>query len=404
MELDLSSPAEDPSGASNCNNNYASLDISAVVPNNNEDDEGPSNTNPKAGRVAGTKQCWGHSGEEPTLVDDHMACKWHCLQELGYTSETIKLMLELTVTTHKLCGYSGPQHQYIAWVKDRKIDPMVPNPAQVTNWLASGVNGDGKWEPTTVKTYFKVVKQLYDDRSSFNTDQHLKEFMAAVKGASVKWIRELEVDLTATMTQIAEQDITTIDFKTLSAHLCWMLLVIACLCPDSICCINLADPAFEIKDDAIILPIHQPKETQGGHPISWSLTLRAHTNPCLCPVVTLKEYLHQIKDFPCSIPHHKELSEFYTPLIQHSKHLSQPVKNDTISNHAKALGTLLPLPPGMAAPCGHAVGTTAAFQSGATVDNIFAYAHWSLAALFEKYYQLGSKLGTNFTMAILHKD
>ncbi|KAG0346933.1 hypothetical protein BG005_000451, partial [Podila minutissima] len=296
-----------------------------------------------------------HSRKESALVTEHMASKRCQLEDKGYDPAALAITLGSEREARKLQIYGATQECYIKWAVNRDVDPYTPNPTQLTNWLAFGVT-TCNWKANTVNTYYKAIKQLYDDPSVFEKDMDSQAF-----------------------------------------------LMVGCLRPDSIHCIALNWPSFKIDAKFVILPIHQPKETRDGQPISWSLTIKAHTNPHLCPVATFTEYYSRIKDFPCSIPHPKACKEEYMPLIRSTKigSLTSAVGKDTISRHAQSLNHLLPLPEGMTAPRGHATGSSTTFQAGAPISDITAYANWSLSILFDKFYCLGSNTGTNFTTAIL---
>lgn len=125
------------------------------------------------------------------------------------------------------------------------------------------------------------------------------------------------------------------------------------------------------------------------------------TDPRLCLVSTIREYLSRTRDHHCYVKHPKASNEFYTPLLQNSKDLTQSLHKDRISNNAKAITRLMPLPPDVPLPRGQAVGTTAAFQAGAPSDAITVYANWPSSVLFDKYHRLGTRSGVNFTDMIL---
>ncbi|KAF9275322.1 hypothetical protein BGZ74_004056 [Mortierella antarctica] len=276
-----------------------------------------------------------------------MASKQRQLEDKGYDPAALAITLGSEREVHKLQIYGATQECYIKWAVNRDVDPYTPNPTQLTNWLAFGVT-TCNWKANTVNTYYKAIKQLYDDPSVFEKDMDSQAFLSVVKSNQVKELHELDVDLSPIQDFFLTQDIATLSMQELTAH----------------------------------------------------------TNPRLCLVATFTEYYSQIKDFPCSIPHPKACKEEYTPLIRSTKigSLTSAVGKDTISCHAQSLNHLLPLPEGMTAPHGHTTGSSAAFQAGTPISDITAYANWSSSILFDKFYHLGSNTGTNFTTAILRAD
>ncbi|KAF9370319.1 hypothetical protein CPB97_002820 [Podila verticillata] len=118
-------------------------------------------------------------------------------------------------------------------------------------------------------------------------------------------------------------------------------------------------------------------------------------------MVTILEYWSRVQSSPCLVPHHKNSAIKSTPLIHSIKYYTVPVTLQMISNHAKVIMHKLPLSMQMVIPSRHATGSTAAFQQGAPSLDIAAYANWSSTILFDKFYQMGSVMKTNFSMTIL---
>ncbi|KAF9090312.1 hypothetical protein BGX27_002293 [Mortierella sp. AM989] len=144
-----------------------------------------------------------------------------------------------------------------------------------------------------------------------------------------------------------------------------------------------------------------PTEKRNNQSISWCMTIRRHDDPLLYPVATFTEYWSRVNSVQCSMKHQKDPIIEYSPLIRNCKDLSAPASGNTISNHAVVIGGVLDLPPGIKQVRGRAMGSTVAFQAGAPIGDIVAYANWSSPILFDKYYRLGSWTATNFTTAIM---
>jgi len=403
LEPHSSSSTEDSAREDLSDSDHAILEVSPLVPNNQVNGNRGPDPNTASGRTASTGGGTQLTGQKSTLVALRLANKRRRLIDEGWSEEALKIVLESDKAIQALEGYAGPQGLYMAWATLRGIDALTPNTTEIVNWLASGV-ALGKWQPSTVWTYFKAIVQLYEtpaERATISGNADVKNFLRRVNGNAIKDIRELDIDLTPIRVMLIQQDITTLSTLELSQQLCWFLTVLGALRPDSIQCIDLSDKRFAITEHHVILPVRRPKETRGGQPIVWALTMLRHTDPRLCPVATIREYLSRIQDHYCYVQHPKASTEFYTPLVRNCKDPTKPLSKDRISNNARVIARLMPLPPGTSLPRGRAVGTTAAFQSGAPSDAITAYANWSSSVLFDKYYRLGTRSGINFSTAIL---
>ncbi|KAF9271811.1 hypothetical protein BGZ74_005624, partial [Mortierella antarctica] len=136
---------------------------------------------------------WGtkHLGEKSTLVTQHMAAKWCCLEDKGYDPAALTIALGSEKEAHKLQAYGTIQERYVKWAVSRDIDPYMPNPTQLTNWLAFGITAC-KWKASTVGTYYKAIKRLYEDTTIFEMDTDSQAFLSVVRSEQVTELQELD--------------------------------------------------------------------------------------------------------------------------------------------------------------------------------------------------------------------
>jgi len=150
------------------------------------------------------------------------------LEDKGYDLAALDIALGSESERHLQAGYASIQERYVKWALARDMDPYTANPTQLINWLVIRITIN-KWKPTTVNAYYKAIKYMYEDCSVFADDQDFLAFLATVKCMQVKVLQEWNVDLSPIKAHLLQQDIRTLDIKTLLEHLCWMLCVVGFL-------------------------------------------------------------------------------------------------------------------------------------------------------------------------------
>jgi hypothetical protein len=299
--------------------------------------------------------------------------------------------------TRKLQAYKNVQDRYIKWALARGVDPMKPNPPQLLNWLAAGVT-ISDWSPGTVENYRAAIIYMYDDKSSFR-DADFQSFFKAIRARHVREVKELNIDIQPALDHLRNQGPNKdLSMSALTKKLCWLLGICGFMRPSDIEYINLAHKKFELTESQCVLPVVRPKETRNGQPIHKCITIKCHDDPLLCPVQTMTEYLHRIHDHKIMVPHPKNKTELYRPLIRDVRFPKKPVGNDTISNHIASITELLSLPENAKA---RAIGPTEAIKKGARVDDVVVHGNWSSSIIFDRFYRLTSASAVNFTSLVL---
>lgn len=189
--------------------------------------------------------------------------------------------------------------------------------------------------------------------------------------------------------------------EQLTCKLCWLLAVVGMFCGDDITCIDLAHKQFKISSEVAILPITLPKEKHCNSQICKFMTIQAHTNPALCPVAVLQEYLLHLPLEDELVPHHKDPGIFVHPLVCDRCNLCKSVSADTINRHISTITNLLEQPSSSSCPCAQAIRASVAFKNGVSKDNIMVQANWSSSLMFDSFYWLSSMMATNFLNAVL---
>ncbi|KAF9390975.1 hypothetical protein CPB97_007853 [Podila verticillata] len=189
--------------------------------------------------------------------------------------------------------------------------------------------------------------------------------------------------------------------EQLTCKLCWLLAVVGMFCGDDIACIDLAHEQFKISSQVAILPIALPKEKRRNGRIRKFTTIQAHTNPVLCPVAVLQEYLSRLPPEDELVPHHKDPGIFVRPLVRDRRNLRKSVSADTINGHISTITDLLEQPSSSSRPRARAIGASVAFKNGVSKDDIVVRANWSSSLMFDSFYRLSSATATNFSNAVL---
>ncbi|KAG0355639.1 hypothetical protein BGZ54_001062 [Gamsiella multidivaricata] len=259
---------------------------------------------------------------------------------------------------------------------------MEPQPAQLLNWLASGVSINN-WSSATVEAYKSAIVHMYDDKSSFN-DPDFQQFFLALRRREIKHTKELNIDIKPVVDYFRQQgENESLSTVVLTQKLCWLLGTCGFLRPNDIMCIDLSNDKFHLDRITAVLPILIPKETRGGNRICRYTTVKSHDDTLLCPVKTLTEYLRRIQGHDIDVPHPKDASIRYRPLLRDVRDPSRHVGAERISNHIAFISRKLNLPKDAKLPKARAIGSTAAIKQGARVDDVVVHGNWSSSVLFD---------------------
>ncbi|KAF9992421.1 hypothetical protein BGZ80_008557, partial [Entomortierella chlamydospora] len=79
-----------------------------------------------------------------------------------------------------------------------------------------------------------------------------------------------------------------------------------------------------------------------GQRIEKTVAIRPNDDEKLCPVAAYSCYLTRIADYPLVIPHPKDGSIKYAPLLRNSRHLNKPLSAETISNQMDTISCKIP--------------------------------------------------------------
>jgi len=400
LEFNTSGPSESAAGKDSGNHNNSRLAICSMVP------DGEDNVHRVANRdstTSGPSSPWkraGHISQESSLVTLRMENKRRKLMDKGWDSNTASIIVDNPALRRRQQKYSTVQQRYVTWVRQRGIDPMIPQPAQLLNWLASGISDHG-WTSATAMAYKSAVINLYDDKTPF-LDEDFIHFFQAIRRREIIFGKEINFDIKPVIDFLCKLGPNKdLPLLRLTQKLCWLLGTCGFLRANDIMCINIMDDKFLIKETSITLPILIPKETRGGKRVCKYIPIQGHRDPLLCPVATLTEYLGRIEGHPIVVPHPKDHTIMYRPLLRDVRDLDRPIGSERISKHIKEISSHLVLPGSAKIPKARAIGSTSAIANGASVNDVITQGHWSSASMLSNFYLLHNSTEKNLTAMIL---
>ncbi|KAI1290595.1 hypothetical protein EDD11_009174, partial [Mortierella claussenii] len=195
---------------------------------------------------------------------------------------TASIIVDSPAMKRKLKQYATTQDRYIKWAVERGVDPMEPQPAQLLNWLASGV-ALNNWTSGTVDAYKSAIIHMYEDKTPFD-DPDFQQFFQALRRREIKHTKELDIDIQPVVEYLQAQGPNeNLSMLVLTQKLCWLLGTCGFLRANDIMCIDLSNSKFHLDHIAAVLPILLPKETRGGSRICKYITVKNHEDSFLCP-------------------------------------------------------------------------------------------------------------------------
>ncbi|KAI9248021.1 hypothetical protein BDA99DRAFT_564985 [Phascolomyces articulosus] len=158
-----------------------------------------------------------------------------------------------------------------------------------------------------------------------------------------------------------------------------------------------------ISNTHLRLIIAKPKEKRRGQPIEKSVSIHVHTNHLLCPLRAYVTYQDRFCQEPCprAYPVSNGPRTQVFCFIRHVHNHSQPVSSERISNHIKYMIDFIPHPEGVARPKARALGSTAAIEAGASLDDVLVHGSWFSSSVFDTFYRLSRETVTDFTSLAL---
>lgn len=278
------------------------------------------------------------------------------------------------------------------------LDPLVPNPVELMNFLAYGYSRN-QWSFNTVKVYKTAIFGLFNDTTVFTSYAPFEELMKALARKGVKRIRHAEVNLDPIFTFInGLKSNDRLHLLDLTQKMCWLLAVCGFLRPDDIACIDLKES--RLVDTKLELSILLPKELRQQQRIRKTVVILPHPNVMYCPVAAFQEYYRRVAHALVPVPHYKDPEQLYIPLVRNLRNLKQAVTVDRINNHLKHYLEMIPRPPGAPRLKARAIGATRALMKGVSVEDVMIQGNWSSPAIVDSFYRMSRQTANNFTTAV----
>ncbi|KAI9495716.1 hypothetical protein BDB00DRAFT_897580 [Zychaea mexicana] len=364
---------EDSARTNNSNNNHTSMAERDLVPDitTAQHLEAEDYTAPRDS--SSTRRRSISPAEESPLDYDRLELKRRRLTASGLSTDATSIMLDPAHTQQRNAHYQPIQPRYICWTRQHDIDPFVANPAQLVNFLAYGHVHLG-WATGTCANYRSAILDLYDDTSSFANDTHYKDFFSALNDQTIRSFDRPRYDIQPVIRNIVDLgNNLTMCAIDLTCKLCFLLAITGFLRPSDI--ERIDDGRTNVTDRHLRLVIARPKEKRYQQRIEKVIHIHRHETSLLCLVQTYVDYHTRFCQTPCrrSYPFNNGPRQYVYKLIWVVHNNNTAISAERISNHIKRFLDMIPRPEGTARPKARALGSTAAVQAGASLDDVLIY-------------------------------
>ncbi|OAD67093.1 hypothetical protein PHYBLDRAFT_174477 [Phycomyces blakesleeanus NRRL 1555(-)] len=362
----------------------------AVVP--------PANPHPSSPGPSRTRLRRPRSPEEPTLEHDRVGHKLRRLEDQGFDDNANIIILNRD-RNHSRQSYNRIQRAYIDWAHHHDVDPFIPNPVHIVNYLAYGAT-HLKWKASTCQAYRSAILDLYSDKDSIVKDSTYIEFFSALNEQNLLSFHRPTYDIAPVIRfihNLGPND--TMNAIDLTRKLCWLLAICGFLRPADL---ERVDDHRTSRDNGILrLVIVAPKEKRSGRRIERVVAIQPHEDPLLCPVATYLAYKSNIAFSVCVRPHPVLSQVTLQRLVRDVRNYDRPIGSERISKHIQFLMEKIPRPSGALLPKARALGPTLALASGASVEDILVHGSWASSAVFDTFYRLSRQTVSNFSTMTL---
>ncbi|KAF8945137.1 hypothetical protein BGZ46_006103, partial [Entomortierella lignicola] len=281
--------------------------------------------------------------------------------------------------------YLPTQKDFLAWLEEGSFEAGINPTVPIINWLHH-VMATRNLAWTTVMNMKSAILALFADTRCITNDPLYQQFIRAGRVETVHHTRQEDYDISPVIQYFRGlDDNAAMDLAILTQKLCWLLGVCGFMRPDDIRCTDVQ--LSSMIRDKLQLAVIFPKEKRNGQRIIKHITIGGHPDPALCPVKAYTAYLARLDEVDIRVPHPKDPTREYTPLIRFTKDHSKPATSTTIAGHMNRVSSLM-VPKGSKAPKLRALGSTLAAISGVPIADIMVQGNWSSPKVFEKHYRL----------------
>ncbi|KAI9030892.1 hypothetical protein CLU79DRAFT_677055, partial [Phycomyces nitens] len=394
----LSSSPETPTREGSSHTDNSQLVERPLVPSTDATVFPSTHSHPTASSPPCTRQRRQRSPEESALEYDRVGHKQRRLEEQGFDDNATTIILS-TDRNRSRRSYNRIQRLFIDWAHQHNLDPFVPNPVHLVNYLAYGVT-HLKWKPSTCLTYRSALLDLYTDKEAIVKDPTYLEFFAALTEQNLLSFHRPTYDIEPVIQFIRKLGPNTMMAPIdLTRKLCWLLAICGFLRPADL---ERVDDRRTSQENGILrLVIVAPKEKRSGRRIERVVAIQPHEDPSLCPVATYIAYKSRIAHSVCLRPHPVLSQLTLQRLVRDVRHFGRPIGAERISKHIQFLMDKIPRPPDATLPKARALGPTLALASGASVEDILVHGSWASSAVFDTFYRLSRQTVSNFSVMTL---
>ncbi|KAF9271471.1 hypothetical protein BGZ68_003572, partial [Mortierella alpina] len=254
--------SEDAGGEDSSNSHHAVLAQCDLVPEDIEMGSASSDSDSSSDGSSSPGEQLVRASQKSDVVSLRLERRQQTLTAAGASDTVLSLLFEDNNSIRRRGAYSGPQRAFARWMEHLDLDPLVPNPVELMNFLAYGYTTN-QWSFNTVKVYKTAIFALFNDTTIFTSYAPFEELMKALARKGVKRIRHAEVNLEPIFTFInGLKSNDRLHLLDLTQKMCWLLAVCGFLRPDDIACIDLNES--RMTNTKLELSILLPKELRSS--------------------------------------------------------------------------------------------------------------------------------------------
>jgi len=165
LEPNSVDPSETAGGTGSGNSRHPILAERDLVPEDIEMGSGPSDTDSSSDGSSGPREQPLRARQKPDVVSMRLEHRQQTLTADGASSTVLSLLFEDNNSVRRRGAYAGPQRAFARWMEHLDMDPLVPNPVELMNFLAYGYTRN-QWSFNTVKVYKTAIFALYNDTTA----------------------------------------------------------------------------------------------------------------------------------------------------------------------------------------------------------------------------------------------
>ncbi|ORZ04501.1 hypothetical protein BCR42DRAFT_385119 [Absidia repens] len=302
-------------------------------------------------------------------------------------------------------NYQTYQRLFVAWCRQRTIDPNIPHAPTIISFLADTREAKN-WAVSTTLNAKSAILDLYSiiEQQNIRSDSTYVIYIKALKDSKIPTRRTFDYDLTPVFDHIRSLGSNdTMSRLSLSRKTAWLLAMCGFLRPSDLHRMDL-DLSEVNRSGHLVLHIVAPKDKRKGSRRIKSVTIHPHRDPVFCPVQAFISYRQRLAVDPLRAPHPIAPATTINYFFRNTHQLGSQVTSTTISRYMSDIMQHIGRAPDAPIPDPRHLGSTLAATAGLSVDDIVAHGGWASQDTFLLFYRQSSETHTDFTNSTLDQQ